>query len=92
MASGFNGGDFVVGLGITGAILGFLVYVIDKTKSTLAVTGNATTNPGGANVNSTFDNTITAMKDATDWFAILVVAGMGTIAIGLLMGGLGKNA
>ncbi len=82
MANGFASGDFVVGLGVTGAILGFVVYVIDKTKTTLA--------SGTADVNTTFDNSVTAMKDATDWFAILVVAGMGTVAIGLLMGGLGK--
>ena len=83
MASGFNSGDFVIGLGVTGAVIGFVVYVIDKTKTTLG--------SGTADVNTTFTNSISAMKDATDWFGILVVAGMGTVAIGLLMGGLGKR-
>ena len=82
MANGFGSGDFIVGLGVTGAVLGFVVYVIDKTKTTL---GSSSTD-----VNSTFDNSVEAMADATDWFAILVVAAMGTVAIGLLMGGLGK--
>lgn len=84
MGSNFAMSDFVVGIGVTGAILGFVVYVIDKTKTTL---GSAS-----ANVNATFENGIAAVKDSTDWFSILVVAGMGTVAIGLLMNGLGRRA
>jgi len=82
MAKVDNLGGFIMGLGTAGMVAGFSVYVIYKTKVQLATTGNVTTNPRGYDVNVTFDNAVTGLKDSTSWFPIIVVVAMGMLAIG----------
>ena len=81
-------GGAMAGLGIAGAIAGLCAYVVDKTKSTLAVTGNSSTNADGYMVNQTFDNSITAVKEGTSWLSIKTVALFGGIAISLIVNAL----
>ena len=81
-------GGAMAGIGVAGAIAGLCAYVVDKTKSTLAVTGNSTSNPDGYMVNQTFDNSISATKEGTSWLSIITVALFGGIAIGLIVNAL----
>ena len=81
-------GGAMAGIGIAGAIAGLCAYVVDKTKSTLAVTGNSTTNPDGYMVNQTFDNGVSSLKEGTSWLSIITVALFGGIAISLIVNSL----
>lgn len=58
--------------------------ILDKTKTEIATTGNATTNPGGYTVNTTIDDGIAAMGDITSWLGVVVIVVMGAIIIKLL--------
>lgn len=81
-------GGAMAGIGVAGAIAGLCAYVVDKTKSTLAVTGNSSTNPDGYMVNQTFDASVSAVKEGTSWLSIITVALFGGIAIGLVVNSL----
>ena len=67
-------GAFAYGIGLAGVAIALLVYVTAKIKTTLG--------SNSSDVNTTFDNTITASKDISTWFGILVVVGMSTLALG----------
>ena len=73
-------GGAMAGLGVAGAIAGLCAYVVDKTKTTL---GSAT-----ADVNTTFSNSISAVKEGTSWLSIITVALFGGIAISLIVNSL----
>ena len=58
--------------------------ILDKTKTEIATTGNATTNPSGVIVNGTIDDGIAAMGDVTSWLGVVVIVIMGAVIIKLL--------
>ena len=72
-ASGNGIAGFAMAIGTAGIVLAILLYVVDTIKTTIASTS--------ADVNATLENTIGAGKDISTWFPILVVAGMGFLAL-----------
>ena len=70
-------GAFVSMIGGAGIIAALIVYVTYTMKTQL---GSAS-----ADVNTTFDNTITASKDTTSWFPIIVVGAMATVVLGFFV-------
>ena len=76
MANGLTGfAATIIGAGVFIAIG---LYVVVTIKG--SVTG------GGSDFNTTLDNTVTAGKNISTWFAIFVVAGMGALALGFFGG------
>jgi hypothetical protein len=68
-----NISGFAMGIVGSGVIVGIGVYVVVTMKTNL---GSAT-----AAVNTTFDNTVSGAGAIPGWFPVLVVAGMGFLAL-----------
>jgi len=79
MAKGGGIGGFAKELGVAGVVIAILLYVVVTIKSTVA--------SPSADFNTTLDNTVTAGKNITTWFAILVVAVMGFLTLRNFGGG-----
>lgn len=75
-------GNGLVGFAATiisaGVFIAIGLYVVVTIKG--SVSG------GGADFNTTLDNTVGAGKSISTWFSIFVVAGMGALALGFFGG------
>lgn len=78
MAFGGGLGAFLGGIMSAGLLASVYVYATYTMKTNL---GSAS-----ADVNETFDNTISAGKEGTGWFTLLILGGMAGIVLGFFGG------
>ena len=77
--------NFVFVVVLVSLAAGIGAIILQKTKTEVMTSGNATTNPNGYVVNTTLDDGTTAMSDITSWLGVVVIVMMGGIIIKLLV-------